>query len=48
MENSGWINEIDLVDGFNGILDTGSVADLLMIKCKLVDGKELQADLKVN
>ena len=34
--------------GFNGILDTGYVEDLQMMKDKLIDGKELQIDLKVN
>ena len=33
--------------GFSGILDTGKEEDLMMIKDKLVDGKELLLDLKV-
>ena len=29
------------MDGFGGILDTGQVEDLQMMKEKLIDGKEL-------
>ena len=34
--------------GVNGILDIGQVEDIYMIKDKLLGGKALQADLKVN
>ena len=37
-----------LMVGFSGILDTGWVEDLHMMKDKLKDRKKLQADLKVN
>ena len=40
-ENKGWINEIDLMDGFRGILYTGWVEDQNMMKDKLIDGMEL-------
>ena len=33
---------------FSGILDIAYVGDLQMIKDKLLDGKELQLDLKAN
>ena len=34
--------------GFNGILDTGWVGDQIMMKDKLIDGKELQVGLEAN
>ena len=37
-----------LMDGFSGTLDTGQVKDLQMMKDKLIDGKELQVDLRLN
>ena len=36
--NKGCINEIDLLVGFSGILDTGWVEDQKMTKGKLIDG----------
>ena len=36
-----------LMVDFRGILDTGKVEDLKIIRNKLVDGKKLLADLKV-
>ena len=36
------------MDGFNVILDIGKEEEVKMIKDKLVDGKELLVDLKVN
>ena len=35
------------MDGFSGILDIEKDEDLKMIKDKLIDGKELLADLRV-
>ena len=43
----GWINEIDLMVGFSGTLDTGKGEGLKIIKDKLVDGKELLVDSEV-
>ena len=34
--------------GFRGILDTGQVDDLLMMKGKLIDEKKLLVGLEVN
>ena len=34
--------------GFSGILDSGWVEDLQMMIDKLIDGKTLLADLKIN
>ena len=34
--------------GFSGILDTGWVEDLQMMKDKLIQGKELKVVLEVN
>ena len=36
------------MDGFYGILDTGQVEDLQMIKGKLIDGKKLRVSLEVS
>ena len=36
------------MDGYRGILDTGQVEGQKMINEKLIDGRELQVDLKVN
>ena len=43
----GLMKQIFMV-GFSGILDTGQVEDEKMIKDKLIDGKKLLVDLKVN
>ena len=37
-----------LMAGFSGISDTVWVEDPQMLKDKLIDGKELKADLKAN
>ena len=36
------------MDGFSGILDTGSVEDRKMMKDKLIDGKKIWVGLEVN
>ena len=44
-EKNGWINEISpygWMVGFSGILGTGWVEDLKMIKNKLIDGKNCE------
>ena len=40
-ENKGWINKIDPYGWFSGILDTGQVENVQMIKDNLIDGKKL-------
>ena len=37
-----------LIVGFRGTLDTDQVEDLQMMKDKLIGGKDLKVDLKVN
>ena len=43
-----WINKVDPMVGFSGILDTGWVEDRKMMKDKLIDGKKLSVGLEVN
>ena len=40
-ENKGWINEIDPVVSFSGILGTGKGEDRKIMKDKLIDAKKL-------